>query len=159
MRSASKVLLAFSLLFLSGCMSTKYDNFTRSDGASGPLTVELVNFDIARLGSRRDAQYIAQMLFSVANNSHDDVTVKKISITQRGLTTVDLMSPAKAFNTTIPSSLAEDFSMEAQVQVAGRTDNLAEKIRLAMVVEVLLTTNDAYEYTFEVAVDPSDVGR
>jgi hypothetical protein len=149
--------LAFALLL--GCASTSDDHYTTADGDSGPLTVDPAEFDVARLGARGDAEFLAQMIFSIANNSRDDVTVKKISIRQRGITTIDLQSPAKAFDRTVPSGLSEDFHMEARVQVIGSTRDMTEKIRLAMIVEVLLTTGEAYEYTFDVPVDPGDVGR
>lgn len=143
------------LLAFSACATTDADRVM--DGASGPLTVDLVSFDVARLGQRAPIEYTAHFLISIANNSHDDVTVKKISMRQRGMTTIDLESPQAGFNKTIHGGLAEQFDVNGRARMKSDIHDIAQQIKLAVIVEVGLDNGDAYEYTFDVPVEPSQL--
>jgi hypothetical protein len=150
-------LLLASLMFLSCATGMRDDSSRHMDGDSGPLTVDLADFDVARLGSRPPIEYQAQFAFAISNHSNNEVTVKRIGIRQKGLTDIAFESPTGAFNKTIPPNITEQFSVHGRASMSRDVTVSPQTIRLALVVDVLLASGEEYEYAFDVPVEPTSL--
>ena len=150
---------AFVLTFLAiaaGCASTGGFHSPTLDGAEGPLTVEFVDLRIERLGSRPGDARLATLSFDVTNNSHGDVVVTKIAIAQRGLSTLRLDHPLRAFDRVVAESRTERFELASRLSTTEEIVDARETV-LTLRVEITLDTNITYEYPFEVPVRATEL--
>ena len=150
---------AFVLTILgvvAGCASPGGFHSPTIDGAEGPLTVEFVDLRVERLGSRVDDVRLATLSFDVSNNSHGDVVVTKIAIAQRGLSTLRLDNPLRAFNRSIAESGTERFELTSRLSTTEEIVDARDTV-LTLRVEITLDTSITYEYPFEVPVRATEL--
>jgi hypothetical protein len=151
-----RALVLTFLAVVCGCASHGGFHSPAIDGSEGPLTVEFVDLKIERLGSRMDDVRMATLSFDVSNNSQGDVMVTKIAIAQRGISTLRLDNPLRAFNRTIAESATERFDMSSRLSTTEEVVDARDTV-LALRVEITLDTNITYEYPFEVPVRATEL--
>jgi hypothetical protein len=151
-----RALVLTFLAVIGGCASPGGFHAPTVDGAEGPLTVEFVDLRIERLGSRIDDVRMATLSFDVSNNSPGDVIVTKIAIAQRGLSTLRLDNPLRAFNRTIAESATERFDMSSRLSTTEEIVDARDTV-LTLRIEITLDTNITYEYQFEVPVRATEL--
>ena len=152
MRPAALVLLFFA----AACASSDGFHSATFDGAGGPLSVEFVDFALQRMGSRTGDPRMATVSFDITNNSDDDVTVMKIAIGQRGMSSLRLESPFGAFDRVVAERRTERFDVSGLVSTTDAFLDPRDTV-LNLQVGVTLSTGVTYEYEFDVPVSATEM--
>ena len=148
-----RILLA--LILAVGCASSDGFHTATFDGAEGPLTVEFVDFTLQRMGSRPGDAIMGTVSLDITNNSDTDVTVTKIAIAQRGMSTLRLESPLQAFDRVVEEGTTSRFDVTGRVSLPDAVIDRRDTV-LNIRVDVTLSTHVTYEYEFDVPVSATE---
>ena len=126
------------------------------DGAGGPISVDLLAFNVDRAPIRREGleqQRMVTMQIEVNNNSNLPVTVKKISVDSRGMASFRLDTAVGGFNEQIDAGRSHVFTLTTRA--AGEVSRRPEEtINLDLQVFVTLIDDYTYKFTFDVPYKP-----
>lgn len=144
-----------ALIFAIGCASSDGFHTATFDGSEGPLDVEFADFTLQRMGSRPGDAILGTVSLDITNNSDTDVTVTKIAIAQRGMSTLRLETLVQAFDRVVEEGRTSRFDVTGRVSLPDVVIDRRDTV-LNLRVDVTLSTHVTYEYEFDVPVSGTE---
>ena len=142
-------LLSISLLLFACASSDDFTERRQLDCKSGEALEVRAGVDQESLERSGTGSGMIQFLIEVANNSHQDVTVKTVGVTSRRTDTAPFENVVKTVNQDIAEGTEHLFKLPTTVfaRLPGRSPRSDENYEFSVLVN--LTNGDAYVCHFE----------